>query len=154
MKEGHSQMDMIAGLQSSFSGLHAQRIRLNVIASNLANASTTQTPGGGPYKPQHVIFAAQPNLSPFERLLGSQSSTSGVSEVRVVDVIQNPEGVRLEHDPSHPDANESGYVAYPDINVVQEMVDLLATTRAYEANITAINAAKDMAVRALQIGQG
>src|SRR5690606_12473287 len=120
--------------------LHAQRLRLNVIASNLANASTTRTPAGGPYKPRHIIFAAQPRLSPFEHLLGSQPSASGVSEVRVVDIIQNTDGVRLQHDPSHPDANEAGYVAYPDINVVQEMVDLLATTRAYEANITAINA--------------
>ena len=146
-------MDMIAGLQASFSGLSAQRLRMNVIAANLANANTTRTPEGGPYKPQHVIFGAQPHLSPFAQLLDRQQIEHGISPVQVVDIVRDPQGVRLEYDPNHPDANNAGYVAYPDINVVQEMVDLIAATRSYEANVTTINAAKDMAQRALQIGR-
>jgi flagellar basal-body rod protein FlgC len=146
-------MDMMAGLQASFSGLHAQRLRMNVIAANLANAYTTRTPEGGPYQPQHVIFAAQPRLSPFAQLLDRQQMEHGTSPVYVVDIVRDAQGMRLEYDPHHPDANDVGYVAYPDINVIQEMVDLIAATRSYEANVTAINAAKDMAVRALQIGR-
>jgi flagellar basal-body rod protein FlgC len=145
-------MDMMAGLQASFSGLQAQRVRMNVIASNLANAHVTRTPAGGPYKPQEVIFAARPWVSAFEELLQPHLEL-GVSEVEVLDVVDAPNGTRLEYDPTHPDANPQGYVAYPNINVMQEMVDLIAASRLYEANITAINSAKDMAQRALQIGQ-
>lgn len=147
-------MEMMAGLHASFSGLHAQRMRMNVIAANLANANTTRTPEGGPYKPQHVIFGAQPRISTFDQLLDQQHiESAGSSDVHVVDIIRDEDGVRLEYDPKHPDANDAGYVAYPDINVMQEMVDLIAATRSYEANVTAINAAKDMALRALQIGR-
>ena len=146
-------MDMMAGINASFSGLHAQRMRMNIIATNLANAHTTRTSEGGPYKPQQVVFGASSSLSPFEQLLISQQREQGVREVRVLGITEDPEGVRLEYDPQHPDANATGYVAYPDINIVQEMADLLATTRSYEANITVINAAKEMASRALQIGR-
>jgi flagellar basal-body rod protein FlgC len=145
-------MDMMAGLQMSFSGLQAQRTRMNVIASNLANAYVTRTPEGGPYKPQEVIFATTPYVPSFEELLYPDIER-GVSEVRVVDIVDAPNGTRLEYDPDHPDANAQGYVAYPNISVLQEMADLIAASRLYEANITAINAAKDMAQRALQIGQ-
>jgi flagellar basal-body rod protein FlgC len=146
-------MDIIAGIQASFSGLHAQRTRMNVIAANLANAYTTRTPEGGPYQPQEVVFGAQPQASPFAALLDQHQLEPGVSEVHVVEVRRNPEKVRLQYDPAHPDANADGYVAYPDINVMTEMVDLIAASRAYEANVTAINAAKDMTTRALQIGR-
>jgi flagellar basal-body rod protein FlgC len=125
---------------------------MNVIASNLANAYVTRTPEGGPYKPQEVVFAAMPRTPSFEELLFS-SPEQGVSEVRVLDIVEVPDGTRLEYDPHHPDANAQGYVAYPNVNVLQEMVDLIAASRLYEANVTAINAAKDMAQRALQIGQ-
>ncbi len=145
-------MDMMAGLHASFSGLNAQRARMNVIASNLANAQVTRTPGGGPYRPQAVVFAAQPGAPSFEDLL-QRRLQSGVSEVRVLDIVEASEGTRLEYDPTHPDANADGYVAYPNVNVLQEMVDLIAASRLYEANVTAINAAKDMAQRALQIGR-
>jgi flagellar basal-body rod protein FlgC len=146
-------MDMLAGLETSFSGLYAQRLRMNVIAANLANADTTRTPEGGPYKPQQVVFAAQPRLSSFAQLLDQQQIEPGMNPVHVVDIVRDPQEVRLEYDPKHPDANAAGYVAYPDINVMQEMVDLIAATRSYEANVTAINAAKNMALRALQIGR-
>ena len=145
-------MDMMAGLQVSFSALHAQRTRMNVIASNLANAQSTRTSEGGPYKRQEVIFAAQPQGSVFAGMLNEQLR-DGVNAVHVLDIVSDPNGTRLEYAPDHPDANAQGYVAYPNVNVMREMVDLIAATRAYEANVTAINSSKDMALRALQIGR-
>jgi flagellar basal-body rod protein FlgC len=145
-------MDMMDGLRSSFSGLQAQRTRMNVIASNLANAGVTRTPEGGPYQRKEVVFAAMPQVSSFADLLNAHAE-AGVSEVRVVDIIRAPDSTRLEYDPDHPDANPAGYVAYPNINVLHEMADLIMASRLYEANITAINATKDMAIRTLQIGR-
>jgi flagellar basal-body rod protein FlgC len=145
-------MDMMAGLQVSFSALNAQRTRMNVIASNLANAQSTRTPEGGPYKRQEVIFAAQTQRPSFGAILNDRLQ-DGINEVRVLDIVSDPNGTRLEYEPDHPDANAQGYVAYPNVNVMREMVDLISATRAYEANITAINSSKDMAIRALQIGR-
>lgn len=139
-------------LQVSFSALHAQRIRMNVIASNLANAQSTRTPEGGPYKRQEVIFGAQPRRSPFEALLNERLQ-DGVSAVQVLDIVSDSSSPRLAYEPDHPDANAQGYVAYPNVNVMREMVDLISASRAYEANITAINSAKDMSLRALHIGR-
>jgi flagellar basal-body rod protein FlgC len=145
-------MDMMAGLQVSFSALNAQRTRMNVIASNLANTQSTRTPAGGPYKRQEVIFAAQPQGSSFAGMLNEQLR-DGVNAVDVLDIVSDPNGTRLEYEPDHPDANAQGYVAYPNVNVMREMVDLISATRSYEANVTAINSSKDMALRALQIGR-
>lgn len=145
-------MDTMAGLRASFSGLQAQRTRMNIIASNLANANVTRTPEGGPYQRQEVVFAAVPPVTSFHELLEAGQEAKA-SDVRVVDVVRSPDSTRLEYDPEHPDANAAGYVAYPNINVLHEMVDLITASRLYEANITAINATKDMAVRTLQIGR-
>jgi flagellar basal-body rod protein FlgC len=145
-------MDMMGGLRTSFSGLQAQRTRMNIISSNLANAGVTRTPEGGPYQRKEVVFAAMPRVTSFADMLNAQLNV-GVSEVRVADVVHAPDSTRLEYDPEHPDANAAGYVAYPNINVLQEMADLMTTSRLYEANITAINATKDMAIRTLQIGR-
>lgn len=145
-------MDMMAGLNASFSGLNAQRTRMNVIASNLANTHSTRTPEGGPYTRKEVILGAQPHTSPFEAVLQDRLH-EGVREVQVLDIASDPNGTRLEYEPDHPDANTQGYVAYPNINLMHEMVDLISASRAYEANVTAINAAKDMSLRALQIGR-
>src|SRR5947207_2410837 len=105
-------MDMMAGLQVSFSGLHAQRTRMNVIASNLANAQSTRTPEGGPYKRQEVIFGAQPQRSAFAGTLNERLQ-DGVNKVSVLGIVSDPNGTRLEYEPDHPDANAQGYVAYP-----------------------------------------
>lgn len=145
-------MNMMTGLQVSFSGLQAQRARMNVIASNLANANVTRTPEGGPYKPKEIVIAARPHVPSFEDRLQAHL-TNPVSEVVVLDIVNAQDGVRLEYDPQHPDADPRGYVAYPKVNVLEEMVDLIAASRLYEANITAINTAKEMAQRALQIGR-
>src|SRR5207249_11611323 len=104
-------MDMMTGLQVSFSALNAQRTRMNVIASNLANAQSTRTPEGGPYKRQEVIFAAQPQRSLFEGMLNEQLQ-DGVNAVQVLNVVSDPNGTRLEYEPDHPDAKEKGYLGY------------------------------------------
>jgi flagellar basal-body rod protein FlgC len=150
--EDAKRMDILAGLRVSYSGLQAQRARMNVLASNLANANATRTPEGGPYKRQDVIFAASPQATSFADLLDTHLQ-NGVREVRVLSVVRDPSAIRLEYDPKHPDANAQGFVSYPDINLLQEMVDLVSASRLYEANVTAINTAKDMALRALQIGR-
>jgi len=145
-------MDMMAGLKASFSGLNAQKMRMNIIASNLANVNTTRTPEGGPYRRKEAIFAAQPRIDSFEALLRGRLQ-DGIREARVIDIVNDPQGTRLEYDPNHPDANAQGFVTLPNINLMREMVDLMLASRSYEANVTAINALKEMALRALQIGR-
>lgn len=135
-------------LDISATGLTAQRTRLNVVAENLANAETTRTPEGGPYRRKLVIFGAEPSGS-----FGATLNAAQASIVKVQSIEESPEAPRMTHQPSHPDANADGYVMLPNINPVLEMVDLLAATRAYEANVTAVQAAKSMANKALEIGR-
>jgi len=108
---------------------------MDTIANNVSNINTTRTPEGGPYKRQQVVL-----------------SSKGTGEgVRVAGIVRNEGQPRLVYDPQHPDADESGYVAMPDINIVTEMVNMVAATRAYEANVTVIGAAKSMSMKALEI---
>ncbi len=130
----------------------AQRIRMNVISSNLANIQTTRTPQGGPYRRRDVVFAAVPLSSSFEEILRN-SLNKGLSEVRVVDVVIDGRSPKMIYAPNHPDADRSGYVAMPNVNVIEEMVNMLSATRSYEANVTAIQAAKGMVLKALEIGR-
>jgi flagellar basal-body rod protein FlgC len=123
---------------------------MNVIADNLANAETSRTPAGGPYRKKDVVFGAQPVPAFAELLNGIKSAPGGVE---VLAVVESPAPPRRVHRPGHPDADAQGYVALPDINPVIEMVDMIAATRAYEANVTAIQAAKAMAQKALEIGR-
>ena len=145
-------MDVNGTLGISASALRAERLRLDVIASNLANASTTRTPAGGPYRRRNVVFVAQPEETAFGATLESLTEQDAREGVRVVQVVDDPTPPRLVYDPGHPDANAEGYVAYPNINPVAETVDLMAATRAYEANVQAVNATKRMADAALSIG--
>jgi len=138
----------LQAMDISASGLVAQRARLNVLAENLANAETTRMPDGGPYRRKMVVLGSE-GASPFGQALESAQG----SAVRVLEVTESAEAPRLVHQPSHPDANAEGYVAMPSINPVMEMVDLLAATRAYEANVTAVQAAKSMFNKALEIGK-
>jgi flagellar basal-body rod protein FlgC len=136
-----------SALDISASGLMAQRIRLNVVAENLANAETTRTADGGPYRRKLVLLGGEgPSFA--ETLDATQGSG-----VRVLGVQESPDPPRLIHQPAHPDADAAGYVALPNINPVLEMVDLLSASRAYEANVTAIQAAKSMIAKALEIGR-
>ncbi len=138
----------------SASALTAERLRMDVISNNIANANTTRTMDGGPYIRQRVVFAPRFDASPIFSPLESMMTTDGLpAGVRVTGIQKDPSPPRMVFDPGHPDANAEGYVAYPNVNVVNEMVDLISATRAYEANITAFNATKSMALQALGIGK-
>jgi flagellar basal-body rod protein FlgC len=145
-------MDLNGTLAISASALRAERLRLDVIASNLANANTTRTADGGPYARRNVVFVPQPMESPFATTLAELSEEGARQGVEVADVVEDTTPPRMVFDPGHPDANAEGYVAYPNVNPVTEMVDLMAATRAYEANVQAVNATKKMSEAALSIG--
>lgn len=145
-------MSFFKAMNISSSGLAAQRVRMNVLSSNLANAQTTRTPEGGPYKRKDVVFSATPAGNPFEDFLDESYGTQ-LRDVKVVDVHSDQKAPRRVFDPSHPDAAKDGYVEMPNIQVMTEMVNMIAATRAYEANTTALNSAKQMAMKALEIGR-
>jgi flagellar basal-body rod protein FlgC len=145
-------VDFFDALHTSASGLSAQRLRMNVISSNLANMHTTRTPEGGPYQRKDVVFAARPAGAAFRDVLAARMA-GGATKVAVVGVVNDSKPPLLKYDPQHPDADEKGYVALPNINLMEEMVNLLSATRSYEANITAIKASKSMVHKALEIGR-
>ncbi|NLJ33651.1 MAG: flagellar basal body rod protein FlgC [Firmicutes bacterium] len=146
-------MGLFSSFNISASGMTAQRLRMDLIANNLANANTTRTKDGGPYQRQVPVFSlrdATPFLPPvFTRGLGK--TTPG--GVRVEAIVRDPTPPRRIFNPEHPDAKEDGYVDYPNVNVVMEMTDLISASRAYEANVTAFDALKTMANQALEIGR-
>ena len=141
-------MDFITSFDICASGLTAQRKKMDVIASNLANAGTIQTPEGGPYKRKVAVLAAEPVGGRFGAAL-----QDALSRVKVQEVIEDAEGRKKVHDPSHPNADEQGYVTYPNVNVVTEMADMITANRAYEACVTAMDASKNMVLKALDIGK-
>ena len=144
-------MDFLTALRTSSSGLTAQRVRMNIISANLANVETTRTPEGGPYRRRDVIFTATPIEDSFESLLKSQMREE-IHQVEVTGIFYDESPLKLSYDPGHPDADEMGYVTFPNISVIGEMVNMLSATRSYEANVTAMNATKNMALKALEIG--
>jgi flagellar basal-body rod protein FlgC len=145
-------MDFFDALKISGSGLSAQRLRMNVISSNLANIHTTRTAEGGPYKRKDVVFAAYPASGSFHNMLKSRMGNR-LSEVQVAGVVDDTRPPLLKYDPHHPDANAQGYVASPNVNVIEEMVNMISATRSYEASVAAIKASKKMASKALEIGR-
>jgi len=137
--------------QISGSALAAERLRAEVATSNLANAETTRTPDGGPYRRRVVIFNSQP-ASPFRMVLAnSLGAAQPQSGVRVGGVVEDSTAPLRRYEPGHPDADGDGYVSYPNINPVQETVDLMGAERAYELNASAVQAAKQMIQQSLQI---
>lgn len=145
-------MDFFSSINVSSSALSAERTRMNLISSNLANANATRTPEGGPYKRKDAVFAATPMENRFNRALDGATGKQ-VRQVEVSQIVEDQNPPRLQYDPSHPDANPQGYVAMPNVNVVEEMADMIGATRAYEANVTAVQAAKSMAMKTLEIGR-
>jgi len=145
-------MDFLTVLKISSSALDAQRIRMDVISSNLANINTTRTPEGGPYRRRDVVFTSQPVADNFGEVLNSELEKK-LQRVEIVDITVDPGPPKVVYDPRHPDANALGYVGMPDINVMEEMVNILSATRSYEANVAAVNAAKSMVNKALEIGR-
>ncbi|RMG40488.1 MAG: flagellar basal body rod protein FlgC [Candidatus Dadabacteria bacterium] len=129
------------------SGLSVARLRVNTIASNFANAQTTRTEDGGPYKRRDVVQIARPVKSHFASVLDRMT----LAKPTVAAVVEDQSPPRLVYDPGHPDANKDGYVAYPNINTVQSMTDLMSATRLYQANLSAMNAVKRMMRDATQI---
>ncbi|NLJ73545.1 MAG: flagellar basal body rod protein FlgC [Firmicutes bacterium] len=138
-------MSTFKAFRISASGLTAERLRMDTIANNLANANTTRTEEGGPYRRQVPVFA--PLLDKSIRGGGK------VQGVQVMGIVSDPSPPQIVYDPQHPDADGDGYVEMPNVHLVKEMVDLITATRAYEANISALNAAKTMAQKALEIGR-
>ncbi len=145
-------MDFMTGMRVSSSGMAAQRMRMNTISSNIANINTTRTPEGGPYRRKDVIFESIPEAKTFGEILISQPERD-IQRVQVTDIHVDRKAPLLKYEPNHPDANEDGYVAYPNINMMEEMANMIQATRAYEANVSAMNTTKDMAIKALEIGQ-
>ena len=145
-------MNLMDALHMSASGLSAQRIRMNIISSNLANVNTTRTEDGGPYKRKDPVFAAMPKENSFSDVLKSKYDDH-LSEVKVIEVKEDNRSPLSKYDPSHPDADKKGYVLMPNINVMEEMVNMMMATRSYEANVAAISATKKMALKALEIGR-
>ena len=131
-------------LKVSASALEAQRVRMNTIASNMANAQSTKTEDGGPYVKKNVVFSSLPIKS---------ENTSGLEGVKVVDVVEDNKPPLTVYDPGHPDADENGYIHMPDINVIEEMVNMMMALRAYEANVKAFNVSKGMFQKSLELGR-
>ena len=145
-------MDFMTALDIGASGLSADRTRINTIAMNLANAKTTRTPFGGPYRRRTVVQVSTEVDDPFSVHMRSALDRE-VKGVRVLGITQDKRPLRGVYEPGHPDANEEGYVFYPDINVVEEMANLMTTQRNYEANVTTVEAIKGMYNKALEIGK-
>ncbi|MBG0791387.1 MAG: flagellar basal body rod protein FlgC [Desulfovibrionaceae bacterium] len=146
-------MDFMTVMDISSSGLKAQRANLNVISMNMANIRTTKTTDGGPYQRKSVSFEATPVYSPFDQEMHDHLNRE-LHGVKVLGVTADQRPFKQVYEPNHPDANEQGYVTYPDINVVEEMTNMMQASRGYEANVQTIQAAKRMFQKALLIGQG
>lgn len=148
-------MSLFNSMRASASGLTAQRLRMDVIANNIANAATTRTEEGGPYRRKEVVFRERLRQAVeglgSRRLPRTQAERSG--GVEVAEVVSDNSPFKMIYDPSHPDADQDGYVAMPNVDIVREMVDLIAASRAYEANVTAFNSARSMVMKALEIGR-
>lgn len=143
--------DFFDSIDVSASALSAERLRMNTISSNLANAQTTRTPEGGPYRRKDPVFTANP-IPEFSQVLKGSMEVP-MHKVQVVDVVSDPNPPKMVYNPGHPDANPEGMVAMPNINTMEEMVNLITASRTYEANVTAMKVSTNMMNRALDIGK-
>jgi len=139
-------MDFLDVFSVSASGLTAQRVRLQAVSSNMANARSTRTENGGPYRRKLTVFEAQ------EQGFGN-ALEQAMSKVQVTEVVESEDPPILHFDPGHPDADAEGYVAYPNVNILEEMVDMMQTSRVYEANTNVVKTTRQLADSALQIGR-
>jgi flagellar basal-body rod protein FlgC len=144
-------MSAFSGMNISASGMSAQRLRMDIISQNIANVNTTRDENGNPYKRKAVVFSEK-DATPFQDVFMRTAGVIG-SGVKVSRIVEDNKPMRRVYDPTHPDADEDGYVNYPNVNVVQEMTDLIDATRSYEANVTAFNATKNMALKGLEVGK-
>ncbi len=149
-------MDLFKILGVSSTGMQAQRSRMTVVTGNMVNSETTRTPEGGPYKRRDVVFQAVPledESSTLTTIGLPQRPSSGIVGVEVAGVRESAKTPKRIYDPHHPDADAEGYVAYPDINVMEEMADLMSAVRSYEANLAVFNATKGLLRRLLEFGR-
>ncbi len=143
-------MGIFSSINISASALTAEQLRTDIIAENIANAHVTRTPGGTPYRRKMPVFRAQ-NIKGFDYFMnGAERNVKGVE---VAAVVEDPSDFKKVYNPTHPDADKEGYVNMPNVEVINEMINLISASRAYEANITAINTSKQMAVKAIGIGR-
>ncbi|MCL2089390.1 MAG: flagellar basal body rod protein FlgC [Oscillospiraceae bacterium] len=146
-------MGFLGSMNISGSGLTAQRQRLDIIAENVSHIDTTRTPEGGAYRRKMVVFE-QMRDSRFSRTLHkTMSEKYGEKGVKVTAILEDPTPFKMVYNPEHPDADEDGYVALPNVDLLKETIDSMAATRAYEANLTVFNAVKAMASKALELGR-
>lgn len=145
-------MGFFRSIDISASGLTAQRLRMDVIAQNIANVSTTRTAEGGPYRRRYTVFQ-QAGGDDFAAAYNDALRGTAGSGVRVDAILEDDSDFKLVYDPTNADADENGYVSMPNVDVADEMVDMISASRAFEANVTALNAIKSMAVKALEIGR-
>ncbi|MBF8984286.1 flagellar basal body rod protein FlgC [Lutibacter sp. B2] len=147
-------MSLFNSVNVSASGLTAQRLRMDVISKNIANANTTRTANGMPYRRQMPVFKEKTGNFKFsESLDAAKGKVNFGNGVEVIDVVEDKSPFKRIYDPGHPDADKDGYVKMPNVDIVTEMINMISATRAYEANVTAMNAAKSMAMKALEIGK-
>lgn len=145
-------MDLLTSLKISASGLAANKKRMEATSSNMANAQVTKTVEGGPYRRKEVVLGSEPSRESFADILEGELSEAA-QEVHVTDVISSNRPPLLKYEPNHPHANKEGYVAYPDINMMEEMAEMVSASRNYEANISAMNVTKNMALKTLELGR-
>ncbi|AFK86785.1 MULTISPECIES: flagellar basal body rod protein FlgC [Thermoanaerobacterium] len=148
-------MGFLNSIDISATGLTAERLRMDVISQNIANVDTTRTSNGGPYRRKLVVLKEIDNQNSFNDMLNAARNSSSVGNgVEVVSIEEdNKTPFNRVYDPGNPDADSTGYVNYPNVNIVSEMVDMISATRAYEANVTAVNSTKSMIEKALEIGK-
>ena len=148
-------MNLFSALKISASGLSAERLRMDVISANVANANSTRTAEGGPYKRQVAILeASSAKDADFRKILTDTANRPIHNGVRVSAVIEDNSPLKRVYDPKHPDAQADGYVEYPNVDLMKEMVELITASRAYEANATVMNTSKNMVLKTLEIGRG
>ena len=144
-------MSLFSSLSVSASGMAAQRARAELLVENMANAETTRTPDGGPYRRKDVVFESQQVSSPFSSVLQSEMDAATSTGVAVGDVVVDQRDPEKRYMPGHPDADKDGYVSFPRINPAEDMVDLVDTSRNYESNVSAISAVKDMIQQSINL---
>ncbi|MCA0384191.1 MAG: flagellar basal body rod protein FlgC [Firmicutes bacterium] len=146
-------MSFFNSINVSATGLTAERLRMDLISENIANANVTRTASGTPYRRKVAVFRAQ-EADSFQQMLEVAKGARGLGNgVEVAGIVEDQSPFKKEYNPNHPDADEEGYVSLPNVEVVNEMINMISASRAYEANITAVNTTKAMAMKALEIGK-
>lgn len=146
-------MSFFNSINISASGLTAERLRMDLISENIANANTTRTASGTPYRRKVAVFREQTDNS-FDSILATATgNTTQGQGVEIAGIVEDQSDFKKEYNPNHPDADEDGYVSLPNVEIVNEMINLISASRAYEANITSVNNTKSMAMKALEIGK-